>query len=141
LTPVVLAVLGTTIVVWSGVVALRAMGAQATALYTSTALPLADLAQVRDGIGDARRDVRDLAWAWPTPGRRCLPRFTPRTRRSTLPWTPTCTNTGISRRRRSALLDQARAALTDWRRVRDRRWCQPRNAVTVRLPCGRWPAR
>ena len=56
-----MAVLGTTIVVWSGVVALRAMGAQATALYTSTALPLADLAQVRDGIGDARRDVRDLA--------------------------------------------------------------------------------
>jgi methyl-accepting chemotaxis protein len=61
LVPVLVAVLGCGVVLWSGVAALRSTGAQATTLYAHTALPLADLAQVRDGIGDSRRDVRDYA--------------------------------------------------------------------------------
>jgi methyl-accepting chemotaxis protein len=58
---VLVAVLGTGLVVGSGTLALRSTGDQANRLYTHTALPLADLAQVRDGIGDSRRDIRDLA--------------------------------------------------------------------------------
>jgi methyl-accepting chemotaxis protein len=63
LVPVLVAVLGCGVVLWCGVAALRATSAGATALYARTALPLADLAQVRDGIGDMRRDVRDFAVA------------------------------------------------------------------------------
>ncbi|HKT02822.1 MAG TPA: methyl-accepting chemotaxis protein [Rugosimonospora sp.] len=63
LLPVVLAVLGTGLVMWDAVAALRSISANANALYAQTALPLADLAQVRDGIGDSRWKVRDFVVA------------------------------------------------------------------------------
>jgi methyl-accepting chemotaxis protein len=61
LVPVILAVAGTAVVLWSGVTGMQGASTHVRNLYAHTALPLADLAQVRDGIGDSRRDVRDLA--------------------------------------------------------------------------------
>jgi methyl-accepting chemotaxis protein len=61
LTPVALAVAGAGIVLTCGVVALHAANNHAHTLYRNAAVPLADLGAVRDGIGDSRFEIRDLA--------------------------------------------------------------------------------
>jgi methyl-accepting chemotaxis protein len=61
LLPVLVAVLGTGVVLMTGVVALDSGSAKTTTLYTHNTTPLADLAELRDGEGDARVTIRDVA--------------------------------------------------------------------------------
>jgi methyl-accepting chemotaxis protein len=65
LAPVVLAAVGIAAVAWSGLVALSAAGTRTSAMYAHTALPLGDLATLRDMEGDSRVAVRDLLLARP----------------------------------------------------------------------------
>ncbi|MEN3308229.1 MAG: methyl-accepting chemotaxis protein [Micromonosporaceae bacterium] len=120
LAPVALAVLGAGLVLWSGVAALHTTSGQATDLYTHTALPLADLARVRDGVGDARRDIRDLAVV-PAGGRADM--------LTAIHEADQAVDTaledygrdhgGALDATRAGLLADARAAQTRWRQVRD----------------------
>jgi len=65
LLPVAVAVIGTGVVSWSGIVAARAASDDANAIYERAALPLGDLAKVRDGEGDARVGLRDYVLGAP----------------------------------------------------------------------------
>jgi methyl-accepting chemotaxis protein len=65
LAPVLLAVIGAGVVAVSGIAGLQSASQSATDIYAHAALPLADLAQVRDGEGDARVLVRDYVLGSP----------------------------------------------------------------------------
>jgi len=67
LAPVLLAVAGAAVVSFSGITALHSTSQSASDIYAHSALTLADLAQVRDGEGDARVLARDYALG--SPGR------------------------------------------------------------------------
>jgi methyl-accepting chemotaxis protein len=58
---VVLAVAGTGAVLWAGVSALDSTIQQAASLYAQSVLPMADLSKIRDGEGDARVLVQEIA--------------------------------------------------------------------------------
>jgi methyl-accepting chemotaxis protein len=120
LVPVVVAVLGTGLVVWSGVAALHGTSGQATNLYAHTALPLADLAQVRDGVGDDRRDVRDLAVAAPAARADLLTSIkdTDQVVDGALD-AYLSHHAGTLDKTRANLLAGARAGIAQWRQVRD----------------------
>src|SRR5689334_17235360 len=65
LLPVAVAIVGTGVVSWSGIAAAQAASDDANAIYQRAALPLGDLAEVRDGEGDARVDLRDYVLGAP----------------------------------------------------------------------------
>src|SRR5213075_1389159 len=67
LLPVVLSVVGTGVVLVTGVLALNTGSSMTTDLYTRITTPMADLAELRDGEGDARVTIRDVATATPGP--------------------------------------------------------------------------
>jgi len=67
LAPVLLAVIGAGVVSVSGITGLGSVSQSATDIYAHAALPLADLAQVRDGEGDSRVLARDYILG--SPGR------------------------------------------------------------------------
>jgi methyl-accepting chemotaxis protein len=119
--PVVLAVLGTAAVLWSGTAALNVTGGQVTALYTRTARPMADLAKVRDATGDARSSARDLAVSTPGSAQKDLLaqiRDTDQAVNDALD-AYVSDRGGTLDAARGALLTQARAALAGWRQIRD----------------------
>jgi methyl-accepting chemotaxis protein len=65
LLPVAVAIIGTGVVSWSGIAAAQAASDDANAIYQRAALTLGDLAEVRDGEGDARVDLRDYVLGAP----------------------------------------------------------------------------
>jgi methyl-accepting chemotaxis protein len=120
LTPVILAVAGTTLVLWSGVTGMRGAGTHVRDLYTHTALPLADLAQVRDGIGDSRRDIRDFAVGTTSAQAELLTAMHDTDQVIDAALDAYRSDNGATFDKPSAaLLAQVHSGLTQWRQVRD----------------------
>ncbi len=121
LLPVVLAIVGTGVVSWSGVAALDAASQEASAIYSQVALPLAELARVRDGEGDARVLARDYVLGAPGSTRadvlaeiREVDEITDRALADYL-----SDHGGHLDAARADLLRQTQAGLSAWRQVRD----------------------
>jgi methyl-accepting chemotaxis protein len=119
LVPVLLAVIGTAVVLWSGVTALRTASGHSHDLYSHTALPLADLATVRDGIGDSRRDVRDLAVSAPSGRADMLTAIHDTDQMVDTALGAFETDSGALGATRADLLAKVRSGLTQWRQIRD----------------------
>jgi methyl-accepting chemotaxis protein len=120
LLPVVLSVLGTAVVLWTGMTALNSAGSNASSLYAHTALPLADLAGVRDAVGDSRSEARDLATSAPGAQGDLLAQIHTTDQAIDGHFTSYLTHHGGSlNAATAALLDRARVALAAWRRIRD----------------------
>ncbi len=121
LAPVALALVGTGAVLWSGIDGLGATGGDASGLYAHTAVPMADLAKVRDGEGDARVQVRDYVLG--------APGSTPADIRTDMAATDRNTDEALSAfvtdhgstlgADRVELVTKVRNALQAWRAVRD----------------------
>ena len=121
LVPVVLAMIGTVVVLWSGVTALRSAAGHSRSLYSHTAVPLADLGTVRDGIGDSRRDIRDLAVSAPAGRPQLLTAIHDTDQAVDAALAGFQTDSGNLGATRSDLLAKVRAGLTQWRQIRDTR--------------------
>jgi methyl-accepting chemotaxis protein len=120
LLPVALAVAGTAVVLATGNAALGTADAEAAALYSQTALPLADLAELRDMLGDSRYAVRDLAVSRPGSAQTELLAGIHQTDRDAdAALAAYSDHHGTLDPGRSALLSQARDGLAAWRQIRD----------------------
>src|SRR5690349_15541708 len=120
LASVVVAVFGAGVLLWSGVAALRSTSASATSLYAHTALPLADLAKVRDGIGDARGAIRDLAVTGPSGQGDLLGQIHDADQMVDSALAAyVADHGGTLDASRTTLVDKARTGLTAWRQIRD----------------------
>jgi methyl-accepting chemotaxis protein len=121
LAPVLLAVIGGGVVSTFGIAGLRSVSQSATEIYADAALPLADLAQVRDGEGDARVLTRDYALG--SPGR------TPADVRNDIADVDKVIDDALDAyvthhsrpldANRADLLAKTRSGLASWRKVRD----------------------
>jgi methyl-accepting chemotaxis protein len=99
---------------------MRTAGAHVHDVYTYTALPLADLAQVRDGIGDSRRDIRDFAVGTPSAQADMLTEMHDTDQVVDAALDAYRRDNGASLDAASAgLLTQAGSGMTQWRQVRD----------------------
>jgi methyl-accepting chemotaxis protein len=122
LLPVLVAVVGTGVVSWSGITAARAASDEANALYELAALPLGDLAEVRDGEGDARVDLRDYLLGAPGSTSAALRRAITDVDQAidTALANYVSHHGGTLDATRADLMRQVKAGLTTWRDVRDR---------------------
>ncbi|MFB9446823.1 methyl-accepting chemotaxis protein [Dactylosporangium vinaceum] len=121
LLPVLVAVIGTGAVSWTGIAAARSASDRANDIYQRVALPLGDLAQVRDGEGDVR--VYLLQYTLGAPG------TTPAALRALIGTVDDVIDTGLAGylahhggtldAGRADLVRQVKAGLATWRSVRD----------------------
>jgi methyl-accepting chemotaxis protein len=121
LLPVVVAAAGAVVLSWTGISALRVTSHSATEIYAHAAVPLADLARMRDGEGDARVQVRDYVLGAPGSGRDSL--------RGDIQATDKAIDEslagyaadhgGVLDADRAALVKQVQAGIATWRQVRD----------------------
>jgi methyl-accepting chemotaxis protein len=121
LLPVAVAIVGTGVVSWSGIAAARAASDDANAIYQHAALPLGDLAEVRDGEGDARVYLRDYVLG--------APGSTPAALRAEIVEVDRIIDTALDDyvshhgggldASRSELMGRVKAGLATWRDVRD----------------------
>ena len=121
LLPVVVAAVGAVVLSWTGISALRATSRSATEIYAHAAVPLADLAQIRDGEGDARVQVRDYVLGAPGSGRDSLRggiQDTDKAIDESLAGYA-ADHGGVLDADRAALVKQVQAGIATWRQVRD----------------------
>jgi methyl-accepting chemotaxis protein len=120
LTPVLLAAVGIVAVAWSGLAAVNAAGARTDSMYRHTALPLDDLATLRDMEGDSRVDVRDLVLNRPGADQNAVI--------ADMHDTDTAVDQALGAyvadhgtldAERTELIKQARGGIAQWRSVRD----------------------
>ncbi|MFI5908456.1 methyl-accepting chemotaxis protein [Dactylosporangium sp. NPDC051541] len=121
LLPVFVAVIGTGVVSWTGIAAARNASDRANEIYQRVALPLGDLAEVRDGEGDVR--VYLLEYTLGAPG------TTPAALRKEIADVDDVIDSGLAAylthhggsldAGRARLVEQVQAGLATWRSVRD----------------------
>lgn len=123
LLPVVVSIAGTATVLWSAVAALGSAQSAISTVYGHVAVPLSDLAVVRDGEGDARVAVRDYVMA--AGGGDTVGAIKDADQAVDDALAAFVADSGVLDADRTALVDQARAALTVWRQVRDEQVLPP----------------
>jgi methyl-accepting chemotaxis protein len=120
LLPVVLAAIGIAVVAWSGLSALSAAGSRTHSMYAQTARPLADLVALRDMEGDTRVEVRDIVILGPGKAQDDVIAGMQETDTAAdEALTAYVSDHGKLDAADTALLQQARAGLAQWRQIRD----------------------
>jgi methyl-accepting chemotaxis protein len=120
LAPVLLAAAGIAAVAFSGLTALGAAGDQTRSMYAHTARPLGDLVTLRDMQGDSRVEVRDVIILPPGKAQNDVIDGMHKTDADAdTAIAAYVSDHGTLDAERTALIEQARAGLSQWRQIRD----------------------
>jgi methyl-accepting chemotaxis protein len=120
LAPVLLAAAGIGAIAWSGVAGVNAAGTRTHDMYEHTARPLGDLVSLRDMQGDSRVEVRDVIILKPGKAQEDVISGMKETDASADEAIAAyVADHGALDASRTALITQARAGLTQWRKGRD----------------------